>query len=166
MTYKPILVLPTVLLLILLFTVVCAQPPPPDISRFITPIAVSTATPRGPTPTISQKETVTAIRSAEIFAKQTATARYRLKVATVRPTVTPSPPTVTPRSSGLGVSRGAFVSYYELELGFDCYDWSFIVERWACESPSSYMRALNATIHLTGPPDDLTEVQTWVMQPR
>ena len=121
MAYKPFIVLPSILVLILSFTVVCAQPPPPDISRFITPIAaVPTATPRGPTPTISQKETVTAIRSAEIFAKQTATARYRSKVATVRPTVTPSPPTVAPRSSGLGVSRRSLRDFYENDLDFDC----------------------------------------------
>ena len=61
------------------------------------------------------------------------------------------------------------MSLYEDELGFDCYNWPDLAsgaERWECVSPTSAMRTLNATMHLTGPSDNLTEVYTWVLNPR
>ena len=131
------------------------------------PATVPTLPPK-PTQTISQKETVIAQRSAEVFAKQTATALQTLSPAP-QSTVTPLPPTSDPSGPGLGVSREAFVSYYEDELEFDCYDWltpTGDTNAWICEAPIDYIRALNATVHLSGDPDDIMEAQTFVTNPR
>ena len=154
MTYKRILVLPTVLLLVLSFLVVCAQPPPPKIPTAVptrAPTATRTLPPR-PTQTISQKETVIAQRSAEIFAKQTASAQLRSPAPSPTPTLSP---TIAPRSSSLGVSRMEFRSIYEEDAGIICtgglpvggYGRGY--ETWICDAPLS--SPVDMKLELVGP---------------
>ena len=153
--------------LLVLSSSACGNSGSQPVPRVVVPTAVPTLPPK-PTQTISQKETVIAQRSAEVFAKQTATALQNLG-STPQTTVTPLPPTSVPSGPRLGVSREAFVSYYEDELGFDCYYWltpTGDTNAWICESPIDYIRSLVATVHLSGPPDDITEAQTFVTKPR
>ena len=160
MAYKPILVLPTILLLVLSFTVVCAQPPPSPAPAQVagpTPPRWLTPTP-APTQTVSQRETATA---REVYADQTATARYRAKVATVRPTVTPRP------DDGLGVSRSELLRVYDDDLGFGCLSYTEDgQENVVCTAPSADY-SISVTVDFSGPSasDEVVEASFSLFNP-